>query len=84
MTVTDQYGNTLIDALPLLCATSAPAANILRQYQYLNIGSAFVIAESASQSMDIPQFEQLGMDFFLLWSDNTPSGGSNAPNITIG
>lgn len=84
MTVTDQYGNTLIDALPLLCATSAPAANILRQYQYLNIGSAYVIAESTSQAMDIPQFEQLGTDFFLLWDDNSSSSAGAVPNVTIG
>ena len=83
MVITDQYGNTLIDALPLVCATSVPASNILRQYQYLNIGSAYVIAESTSQAMDTPQFEQLGTDFFLLWDDNSSSSASAAVNVTF-
>ena len=69
MTIADQNNNVLLDSIPLLTGTW-PAANILQQYQYLNIGSAYVINAGSQTLYDYPNITDLGTDFVLVWSDN--------------
>ena len=69
MTVGDTNGNILVDNVPLITGTW-PAANILDAYQYLGIGSAYVINASNASVNDYPNASSLGIDFVLIWSDN--------------
>jgi len=59
----------LLDSIPLITG-AYPAANILGQYAYLGIGSAYVLNASAV-AMDYPDDSNLGTEFVLVWS-NTP------------
>lgn len=61
-----ETGDLLVDALPLLQA-DYPAANLLRQYSYLGIGSATIVSVSGKKE---PTFESLGNDHLVIWSDN--------------
>lgn len=56
-------GNPLIRALPVI-----PSQNMLEQYQYLEIGSAYIIPRSKVQEQ-WPSMETLISDWYLLWSD---------------
>jgi hypothetical protein len=67
MDVTNAQGVLLLSAIPLVTG-DWPAANLLAQYGYLAIGSAYII--NASQAaIDYPDAISLGIDFFLVWSD---------------
>lgn len=65
--VTDVNGNSLLSSVPMITGVW-PAANILEQYQYLQIGSAFII--NLGNPNDYPNADSLGNTFLLLWSDN--------------
>ncbi|SFU71230.1 phage baseplate plug family protein [Alicyclobacillus macrosporangiidus] len=67
MTVKDKTGTVLLDGVPLVTG-QYPAANLLRQYQYLGIGSAYVVPASSALTGD-PDFNSLGSDYVLVWSD---------------
>ena len=67
MKIADANNNTLIGCVPLLCGVY-PAANLLSQYGYMRIGSAYIINASGT-SQDHPDATNLGTDFVLLWSD---------------
>lgn len=67
MAIFDALGNLLVDSIPLITGWY-PAANILAQYGYLNIGSAFILNEGNSAS-DYPGRNDLGTGFVLLWGD---------------
>lgn len=68
MDISDQQGNPLVRSVPLITGYW-PAANILGPYDYLKIGSAFVINQSGT-SQENPDDTDLGTDFLLLWDDN--------------
>jgi hypothetical protein len=68
MDISDQYGNLLVASVPLVTGVW-PAANILAPWDYLRIGAAFVINQSAS-SLDIPDDNTLGSQFALIWAPN--------------
>jgi hypothetical protein len=68
MDIADQTGNPLVSSVPLLTG-AWPAANILAPYDYLGIGSAYVINQSGAAS-DWPDDTNLGSGFVLLWDDN--------------
>lgn len=70
--IADQQGNQLLNSIPLVTG-SWPAANVLGQYGYLQIGSAFVINASnlSTDLQDYPGQSNLGSDYILLW-DNSP------------
>lgn len=70
LSVADQNGTPLLDSIPMVCGYY-PAANILQQYAYLGIGSAFLI-NASGVDQDSPDNTNLGTDFLLLWSD-TPT-----------
>jgi len=61
-------GILILDSIPLITG-QYPAGNIFGQYDYLNIGSAYVI-NASNINMDYPEQENLGTDFVLYWTDN--------------
>ena len=70
MTVYSAQGTLLLDSLPMLTGVY-PAANMLAQYVYLAIGSAYLLNVGNSDT-DYPGANDLGSNFVLLWGD-TPS-----------
>lgn len=69
MLIADQDQNVLISDIPLLTG-AYPASNILNQYQYMLIGSAYVLNIGTIVDADYPNSLELGTQFLLLWSDN--------------
>lgn len=57
---------TLISNLPAVTG-NYPAADLLRQFQYLEIGSAVIVKNTEVTEADIPGLFDLGTDFLLLW-----------------
>lgn len=60
-------GTQLLSGVPMITGTY-PAANILSQYVYLAIGSAYILNQSTGQ-VDYPGSDALGTSFVLLWGD---------------
>ena len=71
LTIFNSAGDLVVDSIPLITGWY-PAANILCQYGYLKIGSAYIINKGNSAS-DYPGVNDLGSNFVLLWGD-TPQG----------
>ena len=70
MSVTDDTtGKALLDSVPFLPARY-PAGNILEQYDYLQIGSAFIVPQNDIDKDNWPDDSNMGRDFVLLWSGN--------------
>lgn len=69
MSISDASDNLILDSLPLITGWY-PAANILAQYIYLQIGSAYILNDGNSSS-DYPGRNDLGTGWSLLW-DDTP------------
>ena len=67
MAVADVNGNALIASVPLITGLY-PAANLLAQYQYLQIGSAYLL-NTSNTAIDYPGADNLSQ-FSLLWGDN--------------
>lgn len=70
MSIADSKGNLLVDSLPLITGWY-PAANLLAQFGYLKIGSAFILNQGNTFS-DYPTRNDLGSGFVLLWGDTAP------------
>ena len=68
LSIDDVNGNELIASVPLITGWY-PAANLLAQYQYLEIGSAYLL-NTGNASTDYPNASNIGL-FSLLWGDNT-------------
>ena len=69
MSITDDLtSKLLIDSIPLLVGVY-PAANLLEQYAYLNIGSAYVVKINPDIIEENPNAETLGSGFKFYWSD---------------
>ncbi len=66
MAVTDVTGRLLVGSVPLLTGLY-PGANVLGQYGYLKIGSAYLL-NTGNSSTDYPIANNLGL-FSLLWGD---------------
>lgn len=66
MAISDVNGNLLIASVPLITGWY-PASNMLGQYGYLHIGSAYLLNTGDSAS-DYPGSNDLS-SFALLWSD---------------
>lgn len=64
MQVRDKYKNPITDSIPLLSGQ-----NLLQGLEYLEIGEAFLLKNSDIND-EIPNSENLGTDFILLWRDN--------------
>ena len=70
MTILDQHNNMILDSIPLLCS-QPPAQDLLGQYQYLGIGSCFIM-NVGNSTLDSPndQVGVLGQEFVLIWGDS--------------
>ena len=69
MGITDMAkGEELASSIPLV-SSGYPAANLLAVYDYLRIGSAYLIP-TAHQMDNQPSIDNLGRDFLLIWGDN--------------
>jgi hypothetical protein len=67
LTIFSKTQNAIIlDSIPLITA-GYPAANILRQYSYLGIGSLYLLNMSGVDGE--PNESNLGTDFVIIWSD---------------
>ena len=77
MDVSDQYGKPLVSSVPLITGVW-PAANVLAPWDYLRIGSAFIINQTGGAS-DIPDDTNLGSAYQMLWDSN--SGYASNPLI---
>lgn len=63
ITIGDSTGKIIIASQPII-----PAQNILEQYSYLEIGSAYIIpAQTLKEQW--PSRETLGTDWCLIWGD---------------
>jgi hypothetical protein len=69
MDIADANNNIVLSDIPLLTGYY-PAANILGQYQYLEIGSAYVLDISNDDVRDYPSVNDINTSFVLLWGDN--------------
>jgi len=67
LTVSGAQGNLLVDGVPLVTGWY-PAANLLAQFGYLKIGSAYVLNLGIDNS-DYPGNTDLGTGFILVWGD---------------
>jgi hypothetical protein len=69
MSITDPTtSNLLIDSIPLVVGVY-PASNIIQQYAYLGLGSAYVVPMGGSP-LDFPDANTLGSYFCLVWGDS--------------
>ena len=68
MDISDNRNNMLISGAPLVTG-EYPAANILRQFDYLGIGSAVILQVTDETDKDIPGLTNLGTDFVFVWGD---------------
>ena len=73
LSIADSQNNLLLDSLPLVTGYY-PAANILSQYEYLEIGSIYILNGGNSFS-DYPGSTDLGLAFTLLWADTPTYAG---------
>jgi hypothetical protein len=69
ISISNSAGVLLLDSIPLITGWY-PGGNILAQYGYLAIGSAFLINQGTSES-DYPGRNDLGTNFQLLWDDTS-------------
>jgi hypothetical protein len=67
LAVADATGAPLLASVPLITGWY-PAANMLAQYQYLNIGAAYLL-NTGNAPQDYPDQNALSQ-FSLLWGDN--------------
>jgi len=68
MAVSDVNGVLLVASMPLITGWY-PAANLLAQYQYMGIGSAYLLNTIGPAVGDYPGVNNLDQ-FTLLWGDN--------------
>lgn len=62
--ISDSSNNNLLVSVNLICGL-----NLLEQYSYLRIGSAYIVKADNSLADDSPNQYNLGTDFQLLWGD---------------
>lgn len=66
LAVSDVNNNPIIASVPLITG-QYPSANLLAQYGYLKIGSAYIL-NTGNSALDYPDANSLGQ-FSLLWGD---------------
>ena len=62
--ISDSSNNSLLASVNLVCGL-----NLLEQYSYLKIGSAYIVKVNNSSTDDSPNEYNLGTAFLLLWGD---------------
>lgn len=79
-----ETGQIYLTSIPLVTADD-PAQNLLTPYDYLGIGTAYIVATD-NISDDGPTSDNLGTSWALLWDDNydvqDPKGG-NTDDIPV-
>jgi hypothetical protein len=65
MKIYDSSQNLILSNVPLVTGL-----NLLRQFQYLQIGSLFLVNVTGTTLLNYPDNTDLGTDFKLVWSDN--------------
>lgn len=83
MSVSDAAGNLILDSIPLVTG-NAPAGNILGQFAYLGIGSAYIINAGGVKFPEYPNNIDLGSDFVLIWGDTPTASGSVLQEVSEG
>lgn len=68
MDIADKSGNPIVSSVPLITGVW-PGANILAPYDYMQIGSAYLINQNGAVT-DWPDDTNLGTGFCMVWSDN--------------
>ena len=68
ITIQSGDGQDIVRGIPLLQGESFPSANLLRQFEYLNLGTLFSFCSSAEETGD-PGKDNLGNElaFHLAW-----------------
>lgn len=61
--IKNSNGKSLVSALPVI-----PAENILEQFKYLKIGSAYILPRQTVKE-EWPSYETLNSNWYLVWSD---------------
>lgn len=64
MDLSDSSGTSILSSIPLVCG-----CNLLEQYSYLNIGSAYIYKVDTTLTSDRPDDTNLGSKFILVWGD---------------
>lgn len=67
VTISDEKGNALVAGQPIL-----PSQNILEQYEYLQIGSMYIVPTQTVEEQ-WPSRHTLGMQWYLVWGDTDGS-----------
>lgn len=62
--IADSSNNSLVSGINLVCGT-----NLLEQYSYLKIGSAYLVKTDTSLTDDLPTEYDLGTKFVIVWGD---------------
>lgn len=64
MDISNSNKEILVSSIPLICGL-----NLLDQYSYLGIGSAYIAKTDNNISSDRPNDKNLGNTFLLVWGD---------------
>jgi hypothetical protein len=62
--ILNSKNDSIVASINLVCGS-----NLLEQYSYLNIGSAYIAKVDSTLSADRPNEYNLGSSFLLLWGD---------------
>lgn len=62
-------GEVLVDSIPLVTGGGNLTLNILRPYDYLNIGKAYLISKVSYPKSEYPKEDNMN-EFVLVWEDN--------------
>ena len=65
MDLYDKNKNPLVKSIPFVTGL-----NLLEQYDYLKIGSAYIVKTDPNATMDRPNEYNIGSTFILVWGDN--------------
>jgi len=68
-TLFNLQGSLILDSIAFVTG-NGPAANVLRQFAYLAIGSLTIVNQSNVSSPDYPDDTDLGTDFGAMWGDS--------------
>jgi hypothetical protein len=69
LSVTDDVsGVMVIDSMPLIAGVF-PSANLMEQYNFLQIGSCVIVKTNPDNSAVMPDAFNLGTDFKMIWGD---------------
>lgn len=72
LSIYDLLGNLILDSVPFVTGNGsgdAASGNLLGQFDYLGIGSLYILNVSGVVSPDFPDQNDLGTDFEPLWAN---------------